>query len=210
MAIQFFCTACGQPIEVDDNMANLAVTCPYCRKTVMTPPRSDLTNRPRPTAPVPGPDEFQVTATGPTVLPTGPMGPTAVLPSALTPPPPRTIAGWLSLACMLLAVVITIYGSAATARLVQDLRPESLTPDRQAEFQGKIAERFRARPGLAFTLLLGICLLPVAAVVLAVAALVAGGRPRWPAITTLAILGLGIVLSCAGLVIQRSAMQGGP
>jgi hypothetical protein len=31
MAIQFFCVACRQPIEVDDNMANQAVTCPYCR-----------------------------------------------------------------------------------------------------------------------------------------------------------------------------------
>lgn len=210
MAIQFFCTACGQPIEVDDNMANLAVTCPYCHKPVIAPAQSDLTTRPQPTAPLPGPGEFQVPAVRSTTPPTGPMGPAAVLPSALAPLRPRTIAGWLSLGCMVLAIGITVYGSMATAMLIQDLHPESLKPDQQAEFQGKIAERFQAHPILAFTLLLGVCLLPVAAVILAVAALVAGGRPRWPAITTLAILGLGIVFSCAGLVIQRSAMQGGP
>jgi hypothetical protein len=41
MAIQFFCAACHQPIEVDDDAANQSVTCPYCRKVVTAPFSSD-------------------------------------------------------------------------------------------------------------------------------------------------------------------------
>jgi len=42
MAIRFQCAACSQPIEVDDEWASKAVTCPYCRKAVTAPPESTL------------------------------------------------------------------------------------------------------------------------------------------------------------------------
>ena len=47
MSIQFLCSACGQPIEVDDDMANLTVTCPYCRNSVIVP---DELHNPQPEA----------------------------------------------------------------------------------------------------------------------------------------------------------------
>lgn len=42
MAIRFQCAACSQPIEVDDEWASKAVTCPYCRKAVTAPAESTL------------------------------------------------------------------------------------------------------------------------------------------------------------------------
>lgn len=42
MAIRFQCAACSQPIEVDDEWASRAVTCPYCRKAVTAPTESTL------------------------------------------------------------------------------------------------------------------------------------------------------------------------
>ena len=42
MAIQFMCSACSQPIEVDDEWASRLVACPYCRKTVTAPAASQL------------------------------------------------------------------------------------------------------------------------------------------------------------------------
>ena len=37
MAIRFQCSACSQPIEVDEEWAQRLVACPYCRKTITTP-----------------------------------------------------------------------------------------------------------------------------------------------------------------------------
>jgi len=42
MAIRFQCGACSQPIEVDDEWAQKAVACPYCRKTITAPSESTL------------------------------------------------------------------------------------------------------------------------------------------------------------------------
>ncbi len=42
MAIRFQCAACSQPLEVDDDLAQRLVACPYCRKTVTAPAVSTL------------------------------------------------------------------------------------------------------------------------------------------------------------------------
>jgi DNA-directed RNA polymerase subunit RPC12/RpoP len=40
MAIQFTCTHCGQPIEVDDEHAGRTAACPYCQHLVTVPQQS--------------------------------------------------------------------------------------------------------------------------------------------------------------------------
>lgn len=40
MPIQFCCTQCGQPIEVDDQHAGQTAACPYCRHMVSVPQTS--------------------------------------------------------------------------------------------------------------------------------------------------------------------------
>ncbi len=40
MAIQFSCTSCEQPIEVDDEYAGQTAACPYCRHLVTVPEQS--------------------------------------------------------------------------------------------------------------------------------------------------------------------------
>ena len=42
MAIRFQCSACSQPIEVDEEWARKLVACPYCRKTITAPMESTL------------------------------------------------------------------------------------------------------------------------------------------------------------------------
>lgn len=42
MAIQFRCTGCSQPIEVDDEHVGRMAACPYCRRVVTIPPSSTL------------------------------------------------------------------------------------------------------------------------------------------------------------------------
>lgn len=42
MAIQFQCTGCRQPIEIDDEWGGKQVACPYCRRTITAPETSTL------------------------------------------------------------------------------------------------------------------------------------------------------------------------
>ena len=42
MVIRFQCSACSQPIEVDDEWALRTVACPYCHKTITAPAESTL------------------------------------------------------------------------------------------------------------------------------------------------------------------------
>jgi len=50
MAIQFACPSCREPIEIDDEWAGQAVTCPYCRHVVNAPTTSTWTASRPPTA----------------------------------------------------------------------------------------------------------------------------------------------------------------
>jgi len=40
MPIQFACTHCGKPIEVDDEYADRMATCPFCSNVTRVPPQS--------------------------------------------------------------------------------------------------------------------------------------------------------------------------
>ncbi len=44
MTIRFLCSACGQPIEIDDEWSSKPVACPYCRKTITAPAESQFDN----------------------------------------------------------------------------------------------------------------------------------------------------------------------
>lgn len=50
MAIQFACPSCREPIEIDDEWAGQAVSCPYCRHVVNAPTTSTWTAARPPTA----------------------------------------------------------------------------------------------------------------------------------------------------------------
>ena len=84
MAIRFQCSACTQPIEVDDEWARKAVACPYCRRTITAPGESTLGDMAQiPTA--------QLVYGAPGESPAGSPGLEAQPPSAPVPHP-NTIA----------------------------------------------------------------------------------------------------------------------
>jgi DNA-directed RNA polymerase subunit RPC12/RpoP len=186
MAIQFLCSACGQPIEVDDDMANLTVTCPYCRKVVLTPAQSNLSARPDlpASAPIPG----AVAGATPQLLP-----------AALTPPPRRSVLGWIALGCSAVSILCIVYAALVGYSLVRDIAPQDM---QKAETQKIVQERLQSRRDVQIAGLLGPCILPIAGLACAVIALVIGARPRWPAITAICLLGAMVLLSCAGVMMQ--------
>lgn len=102
MAIRFQCAACGQPIEVDDDLAESVVGCPYCHKTVTAPVQSMLSQ----------PSDM------PVATPLGPADslsqPTALQEQSGAPPRGNTLAVvGFSLACLLILVQVVSFGIAA-------------------------------------------------------------------------------------------------
>ncbi|GMU33148.1 MAG: hypothetical protein HS101_16685 [Planctomycetia bacterium] len=186
MAIQFMCAACGQPIEVDDEMANQAVTCPYCRKVVTAPLVSEHQTLHDPAA------------ARPTAAASGP---------AHHPPVPvaagTNILSWLSLACISGSLICFAVFVGFVLSIAKDHDIQQMP---QAEFNKILQEEMIARTGVQFAGALGFCVFPPLGIVFAIVALVKRTPPKWPAITSLSISGLIILLMCFWIMLQAAQL----
>ncbi len=184
MAIQFICPSCGQPIEVDDELANELVTCPFCNEAATAPAKTDLTPGSPATASPPGMDY------------TPPVGP-----APGSPPHWASVCGWISLACVPLVFVLTF----VAASMLQEFTGPLSEVSSRAEREAISREMVESNPQAILLLAVGACMLPVAAIVLAVIALVAHAVPRWPAIVALCLMGVGVLLMC-GVSLRGSSL----
>ncbi len=212
MAIQFVCGACGQPIEVDDEAAGQAVTCPYCYKVTTTPTANELASG-KPT----GGSADETAPAGPSDAAAGGVSSAALgeqvepMPQAGEPDqtPKRSVLGWIALASIVLSIICVTYAILTAISMTQDLHGQQpKTPEQMAELQRIVQQRMASKPSLTVIGLAGICVLPLVAVVLAVIALFKRSRPRWPAITTLVLVGLLVVAACGGMIFQAVAAGG--
>lgn len=192
MAIQFLCAACRQPIEVDDEAANQVVTCPYCRKVVTAPANSDTSvHRGIPDArSTPEPAMGQIM---PPLVPT--LG---------------NRVGWAALAC---TTVMILCGIIAMGMWLSVLRHEGLLdqPD-QAKLK-EFMEQQQKSPGpairrtgnlMCISILFGLISLP-----LGIMGVVGNRRPKWPAVTSLIVCGLLVLLMCVAFAIGIAAIPRG-
>lgn len=196
MPIQFFCPACRQPIEVDDEVANQTVTCPYCQKVVMAPPRSDPTIRHS------APDARLPEPVGPI-----PPGIERLAPPAGPPTGPNKLA-WASLLCVIVCVISWVCLNVVILKMIGPVT-QPLTPQ---DAQKRLSEATSAHPALTILLVIsfvGGCVVPLAGIGLAIAALFSKRSPRWPAIVALCILGVLLVIACLNVVGQLAGAAPG-
>lgn len=192
MAIRFQCSACSQPIEVDDEWAQKLVTCPYCCKTVTAPAESALPE------PAEIPTATRLDQPGPGVIPVHPVEPTA-------PVTPRSnvmgkVAFGLAFAVVVLIGLYCIIGSAYRAELEPLVQPDRSFSEQMQAFQ----EYAASRGGMPPTWMMAMSLLSVTAALVWVAALVCGivgvcrtTNRSW-AIAALVVTGLTPLLFCCG------------
>jgi hypothetical protein len=187
MAIQFFCPGCKQPIEIDDDAANQAVTCPYCQKVVTAPAQGDAA----------------IALVAPTARP--PESPTQALPLPYSPMAPAASnkLGWAALSCAALLVVCMGISVVIAAYMAKDV-PQGTAPPEAA----KILQKKMQSPGLTVFSIFGTCAVPIVGAALAIASLVRKGRPRWPAIVTIVVLALYTVMVCLGVMYAVSQAAG--
>lgn len=206
MAIQFFCAACHQPIEVDDDAANQSVTCPYCRKVVTAPFSSD------PSVRMPG---------GERVREAGPLGhaPQPAADGTLSPlnygtptpqlPAGRNTIGWvafvfaiLSLICIIATTIV--YGSWIASEGIK-------TPAEVQKRLGEVQSSGQAPPAL-MTASGMACLGVVAyltALVTGIIGVVNKKQPRWPAIVAVVVVVGSVLLLCGMTCLQSMANRTG-
>ena len=183
MPIQFRCTSCSQPIEIDNEFAGQAVTCPYCEKVVTAP-------RPTETGMVIAASHGGSAGDGP--------------PSIPQRPPEKGVLGWISLMCTVFAIVTIFVLMIAMYYLIGPF-DKPLTPE---ESNRRLTEAMATRPMLRYAWLasgISICGLPVVGIVLAISSLVGGKRPRWPAILSLC---LAVVLFAVLLAVTIAKVAG--
>lgn len=207
MAIQFYCSSCSKAIEVDDEYANRAVTCPYCRTAVTTPSASDDSiARSNETA-----GEFRAEAE-----PSGSgasMGQVPPLPGSpawtgAPVAPAGNALGWLSLAGVTFTLVTFSIIGGFVLTIVRDMDP-AIQSDTVA-MQKYMQESLEARPGLQMLSMLGSCVVPVTAVICALASLSRRRQPKWPAITTLVVYFVCLLCLGFGLLVSASQLTGAP
>ena len=195
MSIQFHCPACGQPIEVDDDAANLPVTCPHCRRVSNAPTATEPNFDPRPrSAPTGSARPISTQNLG------GYQNPNAYPPAPLAQ---GNAMGLIALGCILASVLMMIPAS-AMLRPIQESVESIQDP---IEKQNALTAEVMKHPGLLVLSGLSSCVLPLTALVLAIISLVRKRAPRWPAYTTLGLIAAGILMSCLGMMAQ--AMGGG-
>ena len=186
MAIQFFCSSCRKPIEIDDEAASQAVTCPYCNTTVIAPASSDPSAALTPTAPPPS-------------------GPPPEVPLSYGPPPlaTRSPLGWIALTCCVLLIAYMGIAMLVGIYLAKTL-PAGTS---QADVMKAVNQRMQT-PAMMALSLAGTCAIPLVGVGCAVAALIRKVQPRWPAILSLVVIGGFWAFLCLGTLFKVSQMAG--
>jgi hypothetical protein len=172
MPVQFNCAACGKPIEIDDEFAGQAVTCPYCRGVVKAPP-----------------------AGGPPVA--APLDlPPPDLASSPTGPSPAVVPNWFATAGLMCAVVIVLAFCTSLGMIVKTVQTEH--PDgriNQAQLQ-ELMDRASKMP-LMIAVQWIILIAAVMGTILSILGLTRRQGRRWQAIIGVTISGL--FLTCVAL-----------
>jgi DNA-directed RNA polymerase subunit RPC12/RpoP len=199
MAIQFQCSGCSQPIEVDDDFAGQQATCPYCRHVVTVPdastygPDQAVEARPAGDEPTPpAPPQRDTLDGAPPAAPFPPSDPFAATQR-------RQVAdayGRYALICAGIVVALLIISAVASMPMMAELMPApgEPAPPMQEQF-----ERVQNLPGSAWVSAAGcgIQFFGVVGLPLAIASLVQSRARSWQGWTGLAICGLAVL--CIGL-----------
>ena len=209
MTVRFQCSACAQPIEVDDDWAAKPVTCPYCRRTITAPSESTLSDPA--CIPVATPLAPQVTAPIEEPMPAAVYAPQIDVPFAGSEHPNRIAVVALILACIAVFAVFGVgFASAphaddlkAMTERAQTLEKEGKNPiTAQQIAMGELLDKDGLPTWLVVTSV-GYCMLPL----LWISALVCGVigvrrvRRRGMAIAALTICGSIVLLMCAGMIL---------
>ncbi len=210
MPIQFCCTSCGQPIEVDAEHAGKTAACPYCQHVISVPtestyhPDAAVTARPAAT-PLPASGYGRELSAAPSsVGGPSPQPPTAWPGSeaSLGPSPRQQAArtfGNYALVCT--GIAVALFAATAASGLALVLKQGA--PGRNSASLQDIMKQMEGTPSMAWvnTASFAMLLFALAGVGLSISSLVQDRRGNWRAIVSLIGSGSLLLCNCGGAVI---------
>ncbi len=199
MPIQFRCSQCGEPIEVDDEHANQTASCPYCRHLVTVPTESTY----QPTqAVVARPAEGHGTAPG--GWPSDQGGPSSAPVTPVLSDRQRLAVtfGNYALVCAVLAVLAFGAAMIRAAVLMYGDGQMAIGPQPSSEQMQEMQRRLAADSWVGI-LMMGFFLLSLTGVALSIASLVHHRANNWRAIVAMAFCGAIVVCFCSAEVVGR-------
>ncbi len=200
MPIQFRCSGCGQPIEVDDEHAGKLAACPYCQRVVAVPQTSNFEPGPIPPA-RPGPP---VEGGPPTPPPTTYWQPAPPSPRERTA---RRLGNYAWLCLVLTALLLVFIAFKGLSIWMQKIGPTSqmgeMTSSRFNEIQLEVMQELQRMP-VVMAASLAAEALTVLALILAITSVVQSRRHNARGIVALVLSGLMVLCLCGGAVLTFS------
>ena len=186
MPIQFACTHCGKPIEVDDEYADRLATCPFCDNVTRVPPRSAV-------------DPHATVRAQPAVL-TSAEHPDATAADPRLADGRRRAARWgtaalvtLALSTLLCIFMLAEFGR-ITASLLVNVDHQQLTTEQQDELTKQLIDRVTTEGRAVIVAFFALLPLSVAAILLTGISLFTGRS--WQGITAGVWCGLFLAAPC--------------
>jgi DNA-directed RNA polymerase subunit RPC12/RpoP len=215
MPIQFHCSSCGQPIEVDDEHAGQAAACPYCRQLVTVPPQSTYYPSEgaaaRPAGPDTAPPPFGPASAEP---PGGPaLGPPPITGIPPAPPGPdrqRTARTYGKYALVCAGLVVVLLVILLISGMVLYLKLAGTHPRGSLTFED-VTKEMQNMPGapLITGLDCGVGFFALVGLVLAIVSLTQSRTRSWQGWVALGICGGAVLCLCGMLVLTLVAFAGG-
>ena len=199
MPIQFCCTQCGQPIEVDSEHAGQTAGCPYCRHMVSVPIES--TYRPemavaaRPAAPSEDAPSVGVAVPG-TAVPITPLRAGRM----------RAAAAWGSYSLISTALILVLFGVAMIRVLTVFAKSgfARATSAPSSEQVLKMQQQVAMDPWITGSQI-GALFFAVVALALGIVSLNLSRQGNWRGVVGVVISGLFLLCICGGTVIAQLA-----
>lgn len=188
MPVQFHCSACSKPIEVDDEFAGQAVTCPYCRNVMHAPAGQ---------APL-------AATSGATGVPSPQVFPGSTLPPSGQPSKSNWFAS-AALLCAILLIVLFCIATAGWSKVVRDIAPDMQVKPEQMP---QLLERTSKEPLLVVSSFL-MLLDAILGVLFGILGLTRRTGRRWQAIVGLVVCGLMLACSCLSIIMNYASLAAG-
>ena len=192
MPIQFRCARCNEPLEVDDDLAEKMVRCPYCEAVVSVPASSTLQLEEVVTARAGG---------GPPPPPAIGLPPTA---GAAAPRPTNTPLGNAALGCVAM-VVICVFAALVYGFMQNPLAGLTSQPANIPSLRDQVRQQMENSSGdsVGAAISCGVMFFLVAGLAFGIAALVRREPGVWRGWTAVGVCGMGLacqVLAAIALV----------
>ena len=202
MAIQFHCSGCGEPIEVDEPHAGQTAACPYCNQVINVPAASTY----EPPSDVPVARGIEESSSAPD---------RAASSYAARPTPPttdrqRSAITFGNYALALSALAIAMFLGVAIVAFAISSQLSDLTPGSPSDFN-KITEQLQNHPATFWANILtcGMVVFALGGLSLGIYSVTLRAQENWRGWLAVVASGLFVLFVCGGGALMILTMGGG-